>query len=204
MRIAPLPMAVSFLERDAAAAGLVRSVGGQVVQTAPNFVLDPVAMLDWATAQPVPPGAVVGDLTGAPATELAEACRDRYLWQHEGWCPPPVSVPAVTAHAEATVARTRRELSSGAWIRGRLAAVASVIEEPDGDLLLVSETSRPDEPEGIALVAAVVAAALGRLAAADVREIALDGHVTDRHLDPVTHTFPPGLRTDPLQVAHLS
>ncbi len=63
---------------------------------------------------------------------------------------------------------------------------------------------RRAEPDGVALVAAVVADALRRLADAGVREVVFDGHVTDTHLHPVTRTFPPGIRTDPFHVARLS
>jgi GNAT superfamily N-acetyltransferase len=204
MRTEPLPMIAEFFGRDEASAALVRSAGGEIIQTTPNFVVDPAAMREWADAQPVPPGVVVDDLTAAPAAGLVEAWRDLYLWQHEEWCAPPMSVPAVTAHAEATVAATRRQLSSGAWVDNRLAALAVVVDEPGGGLMLISETTRRNEAYGVDLVAAVVADALRRLAGATAREVALDGHVTDPHLDPVTRTFPPGVRTDPFHVARLS
>jgi GNAT superfamily N-acetyltransferase len=204
MRTEPLPMTTQFLGSDEAGAALVRAVGGEIVQTTPRFVADPAVMRGWADAQSIPPGVTVGDLTAVPAAELAVAHRDLYLWQHEDWCAPPIWLPAVTAHAEAAVAVTRPELSSGARVGDRLAAFAIVIDEPGGGLMLISETVRRAEPDGIALVAAVVSDALRRLADAGVREVEFDGHVTDPHLHPVTQTFPPGLRTDPLHVARLS
>ena len=82
---------------------------------------------------------------------------------------------------------------------GRLAAIAIVIEE-DGGLTLISETVRRDEPDGRALVAAVIADSLRRLAAAGAPHVEFEGHVTDPHLHPVTRTFPPGLPTDPIHV----
>jgi len=204
MRTEPLPMTAQFLGSDQAAAALVRSVDGEIIQTTPGFQADPAAMGEWAAAQPVPSGVVVDDLTGTPAKDLAEAFRDLYLWTHEDWCTPPMSVPAVTAHAETIASALLREVSSGAWVDDRLAALAAVVEEPAGGLMLISETAGRAEPDGVALVAAVVADALHRLADAGVREVTFDGHVTDDHLDPVTHTFPPGLRTDPLHVARIS
>ena len=204
MRTESLPMTMQFLESDKAGAALVRSAGGVIIQTTPGFRVDPVAMRDWVDAQPVPPGVALDDLTGFPRTEQVAAHRDRYLCQHEDWCPPPISVPGVTAHAEATVAVTRRELSSAARVGHRLAALAIVIDEPGGGLMVISETVRRAEPNGVALVAAVLADALRRLAAAGVRHVQLDGHVTDPHLHPVTRTFPPGLPTDPLHVARLT
>jgi hypothetical protein len=115
-----------------------------------------------------------------------------------------VSIPALTGYGEATVAATRPEVSSGARVGGRLAAFAIVLAAPGGGLSLVSETVRRAEPDGVALVAAVVADAVRRLADAGVREVEFDGHVTDPHLDPVTRTFPPGLRSDPLHVARIA
>jgi hypothetical protein len=192
-----------LLGSDRAGTAFARAMGGEIVQTTPRFSADPAALRGWADAQPVPPGVVVGDLTTAPAAELVDAHRDLYRWAHEDWCPPPMWLPGVTGHAEATVAALRREVSSGARVDGRLAAFAFVVAEPDG-LLLISETVRRSEPDGTALVAAVVADALRRLAAAGVPAVELDGHHTDPHLDPVTRTFPPGLRTDPLYVVRFA
>jgi hypothetical protein len=175
-----------------------------IIQTGPNFRVDPMAMRGWVDAQPVPPGVVLDDLSAFPTTELVEAHRDRYVWTHEDWCAAPISLPAVTAHAEATVAVTRRELSSGARVGDRLAALAMVIDEPGGGLMLISETVRRTESHGVAVVAAVVADALRRLADAGVRDVELDGHVTDPHLHPVTRSFPPDVRSAPLHVARLS
>jgi hypothetical protein len=76
MRTEPLPMTMQFLESDGAAAALVRSVGGVIIQTTPGFRLDPVAMRDWVDAQPVPPGVVLDDLTEFPRNALVEAHRD--------------------------------------------------------------------------------------------------------------------------------
>jgi hypothetical protein len=128
-------------------------------------------MGEWTGAQPVPPGVVVDDLTGAPAKDLVEALRDLYLWQHEGWCAQPVSVPGVTAYARSLVSALRRTVSSAAWVGDRLAALAVVVEEPDGGPLVISETAHRSEPNGVALVAAVVADALRRLADAGVHEV---------------------------------
>jgi hypothetical protein len=75
--------------------------------------------------------------------------------------------------------------------------------DPGGVAEVVTETVRRDEPDGAALVAAVLADCLRRLDDLGVAEVDLDGHVTDPHLHPVTMTFPPGLRTAPLFVALL-
>jgi hypothetical protein len=88
-------------------------------------------------------------------------------------------------------------------VGGRLAAFAGVLLDPGGTPAIVAETVRRDEPDGTALVAAVLADSLRRSAEALIREVDLDGHVTDPHLHPVTQTFPPDLRTDSLHVARV-
>ena len=203
MRTAPLVITAQFLAADTAAAALLRAVGGRVVQTTPSFRLDPAAMVGWVRAQPTPPGVVLRDLAEVPAHDLAAAWRDLYVWQHEGWTAPPLSLPGLTRVAAATVEAADRSMSSGAWVDGRLAAFALVLRDPDGGMSVVTETMRRDEPGGVALVAAVTADCLRRLAGPGVRDVLLDGHVTDPHLDPVTRTFPPGVPADPLLVGRL-
>ena len=126
-----------------------------------------------------------------------------YVWVHEGWTAPPLSVPLLTDRMAATVAATRREVSSRAFVGGRLAAFAGMLADPGGTTAIVTETVRRDEPDGTALVAAVLADSLRRSARARIREVDLDGHVTDPHLHPVTQTFPPDLPTYPLHVARV-
>jgi hypothetical protein len=63
-------------------------------------------------------------------------------------------------------------------------------------------TVRRAEPDGTALVAALLATTARRLAAAPPTTVELDGHLTDPHLHPVTRTFPT-LPTAPLLIAHL-
>jgi GNAT superfamily N-acetyltransferase len=202
MRPQPLPMVVRFFAADAATAALFRAEHGEVVQTAPNTRLAPAELRFWADAQPVPVGATVGSLAGVPLDEVARAWTDAYVWQHEGWTWPPISMPALARYAEITARDTDRELSAGAWVGGRLAAIALAIDT-DGETTLVTETVRRDEPDGVALVAAVLAEALRRLADRGVGDVLLDGHVTDPHLHPVTGTFPAGLRTDPILVGRI-
>lgn len=203
MRTAPLAITAQFLAADTAAAALLRAVGGRIIQTTPNFRLDPADLLGWVRAQPTPPGVVLGDLTAVSDHDLAAAWRDLYIWQHEGWTAPPLSLPALTRVAAATVEAADRSMSSGAWVDGRLAACALALRDPEGGMSVVTETMRRDEPGGVALVAAVTADCLRQLAGHGVREVSFDGHVTDPHLDPVTRTFPPGLPTDPLLVGRL-
>lgn len=202
IRPEPLPLVAQVQEADTSGMALLRAEGGQVVQTAPNHRFAPAEMLPWAADQAVPPGAVLAELTAVPRDELVAAVAGMYVWQHVGWASE-VSMPAVTAYAGRLADATTAELSAGARVDGRLAAVALVITNPDGTVDLVTETMRRAEPDGTALVAAVLADTVHRLAAGPVTEVGLDGHVTDPHLHPVMLTFP-ALRTDPLLSARLA
>lgn len=203
MRTTTLPMTAQFFASDAASAALLRAEGAEIIQRTPGFVLMPERMRAWCDAQPVPPGVVVGSLAGLPVAELAAAWLDRYVWVHEGWTAPPLSMPALSRTAAALAAEVDRDAAAGAWVDGRLAALATVWIDPAGSCELSAETVRRDEPDGTALVAAVLADSLRRLADRGVTAVQLDGHVTDAHLHPVTLTFPADIAADPLLVARL-
>lgn len=199
MRPRPLPMAVRFFADDVATAALFRAEHGKVVQTAPNIRLVPAEQRSWAGLRSAPAGSIVRSLAGVPRDEVARAWTDMYVWMHEGWTEPPISMPALGRYAEITARDTDRELSAGAWVDGRLAAIALAVDT-DGETTLVTETLRRDEPDGVALVAAVLAESLRRLADRGVPEVVLDGHLSDPHLHPVTTTLPPDLPSAPLLV----
>lgn len=203
MRVEPLPLVVQLFESDVAGMALLRAEGGEVVQTTPGFEVEPAAMLPWCAAQRAPAGVVLDSLATASRDELVRAWVDLYVWQHEGWTEPPLSLPDLTRYIGTAVDATALDASAGAWVGGRLAAIAAAFVDPDGMTEIVTETARRDEPDGAALVAAVVADCLRRLADRRVAAVTFDGHLTDPHLHPVTGTFPPGLPTDPLLVARI-
>ena len=59
---------------------------------------------------------MLDDLTAVSAADLAAAWRDLYIWQHEGWTAPPLSIAALAPVLAAEVAATDRQLSTGAWV----------------------------------------------------------------------------------------
>ena len=202
MRPRPLPMAVRFYAEDTATAALFRAEHGQVVQTALNLRLVPAELRSWADGRSVPAGTTVRSLAGVQLDEVARAWTEMYLWIHEGWTEPPISMPALGRYAEITARDTDRELSAGAWVDSRLLAVALAVDT-GGEITLVSETLRRDEPDGAALVAAVLAEGLRRLADRGVCEVILDGHLSDPHLHPVTTTLPPDVPSAPVLVGRI-
>jgi ribosomal protein S18 acetylase RimI-like enzyme len=205
LRPEPLPLVVQIVGSDTAGLALLRAVGGQIVQTTPSFRPVPAAMLDWAAAQPVPPGVRLAPLTGVPRDELVAAWVQTYVWQHVGWASE-VSVPALTPRMAEMVDAIAPDLSVGAWAGDRLAATVLIIPDDGagpGGVQLLTETVRRDEPDGTAILAAALAECFRTLAARGIPTADLDGHVTDPHLDPVTRTFPPGIPTTPLHTTRL-
>jgi hypothetical protein len=81
-------------------------------------------------------------------------------------------------------------------------AVTWAFPETDGSVTIVSETIRRDTPSGTAKVAAGVARCLQHLAAASVRRVELDGHLSDTHLGEVVKTLP-AVPANPLLLVEL-
>ena len=89
---------------------------------------------------------------------------------------------------------------------GDQAGLAALIDDSTPPLYataLVTETLRRDEPDGVALVAAVFAESPRRLADRGVPEVVLDGHLSDPHLHRVTMTLPPDLPSAPVLVGRI-
>jgi hypothetical protein len=85
---------------------------------------------------------------------------------------------------------------------GRVVAAAWAYEANEANYELVCETTHRDEPDGDALVAAVLGECLRRAASAGGREIEIDGHVSDPHLAAVLAELPI-LRHDPVLLVEI-
>jgi GNAT superfamily N-acetyltransferase len=198
LRPEPLPLAGKFRERDEEAGAFLAAIGGRVYQRAPCPVVRPAdpAVAAWCAAQPG--GAT--DLGGVPPEQLATAFADVYRWQHAAWSP--VGSESALAEVSAGIAAdVDGRLSAALWRAGRLSAIALVFPSAGG-LECVAETLHPDEPDGVAALAAAVAAMLRAAAAAGIAEIEFDGHDDDPHLPAVLGTLPVA-RTDPLLIAEI-
>jgi GNAT superfamily N-acetyltransferase len=191
MRTDARPLVTQVYEFDAAGLALVRAEGGKVVQRAPEHRFDPASAAQWCAVQPVPPGVTITGLDAVGHDELIRIWRDMYVWQHADWTLPPLDLPALTRHVERVAGATAKEASAAAWVGGRPVAYAAALIDPGGETEIVSETARRDEPDGTALVAAVVAECLRRLAARGVRAAMFDGHLSDPHFYPATRALHP-------------
>jgi GNAT superfamily N-acetyltransferase len=195
-----LPLTAKMLAADPAANGLLGAVGGRVFQSCPSPRPDPTstAVRDWSAAQPAPAGVSVLSMADLSAAARVDAWVDMYLWVHEAWAPADPDV--LREMSPAVVAGTDPALSVYATRDGEPCATAWAIPEPDGTVIVATETTHRDEPDAVSVLAATLAACLRNLAAAGITDVLIDGHDSDPHLVPVIATMPPCPRTPLLLV----
>lgn len=183
VRPQPLPLA-GKVRPGSAAHAFVAAAGGSAYQHCPGVQADAQdpALRRWCAAAPA---GQLGPLAGA----LAEAWVEQYLWVHEDWSPVS-STAALRDLADGPVGEIDPELSTGAWVDGRLAATVWAFSDGADGLVVVAETQRRDEPGGTRLLTAALARSLTRAAAAGRRTVEFDGHDTDPHLAPLLATLP--------------
>lgn len=181
------------LHTDTDARGFAGSIGWDLVEhcPAPRAVPRAAEWRAWARAQPTPAGTVVTATDRVSADRLDDAFVDWYVWAHEMIGPlRPRSV--VAAAAAGTAGELDHEVSRVAMRDGRIVALSLLFEAaPDGLQRVIVETTRPDEPDGTALVAATLAATLDACAARGNATVELEGRTIDPHLPVVIATFPP-------------
>ncbi|KQV77315.1 hypothetical protein ASC64_00185 [Nocardioides sp. Root122] len=194
-----------ILHADADAVGFADWIGHDLVEHCPAPQADPatVAWAAWRAAQPVPDGAVAIGSDGVPEADLEEAWVDYYVWAHEpvGLLRPRADVAAASAGLGTYV---DHGVSSVVLRGGRVVALSLVFAEPseDGIVRILAETPRPDEPDGLHLVAAAIARTLTLLASRGVRLVEMEGRTFDPHLPDVFATFPPHT-SNPMSVVRL-
>ena len=175
------------LRPDTPGAAFVARMGGRAYQHCPGIMLeasDP-RVRRWAAAQPK---TTVTDLSIVGTDALVASFADLYEWTHREWSPVTDTDELMQVSGQ-EVAEVDRALSTGAWVDGRLAALALAFPSDD-EIEVVAETVRPTQPKGEELVAGAVAALLETLARRGGSHVYLDGHVTDPHLQPVLDRIP--------------
>ena len=86
---------------------------------------------------------------------------------------------------------------------GRIAAFSLVSQDAwEGRTFILCETVHPDQPDGLPLMQATLAASLGDLSAAGKRHIEVEGHSTDAHLPALVDSLP-NADADPMTIYRL-
>uniref|UniRef100_UPI0013A6F8BB GNAT family N-acetyltransferase n=1 Tax=Mycolicibacterium llatzerense TaxID=280871 RepID=UPI0013A6F8BB len=194
------PLSTKVRASDSAATAFLTSQGGLVYQRCPAAVLDAhdPSVQRWINAQPS-----IGctDLTNLSARQLSAAFSTQYLWTHRSWSPVG-DLDALAAAAKVDMADLDRALSAAAWHDGRLAAVAFAFRAPT-QIEVVAETLDEAEPDGEHRLAQAVAFMLRAVRRQQhCHVVAVDGHVTDPHLQPVLDSIPT-LTTNPLHLIEI-
>lgn len=180
-----------------------RALGGRTYQRVPGITVDPrsSAVEAWCRRHETSSSAHVADLGSAPDADLVDAFVTLYLWVHQRWAPVG-DRHALHSVAESLMGDLDRDLGSGAWVDGRLAAIVLVFTDDDGTSEIVAETLVPDEPGGIELLAATVARTLSAAAKRRIAAVSFDGHDDDPHLAPVVAALP-ATASEPLHLVEL-
>lgn len=183
---ASLPLSTK-LRPGTSAAAFVARVGGRVYQRCPGVVIDACDphLRQWAAAQPK---ATCTDLTALDTEALVAAFADLYAWSHHTWSPV-TDANELMEVSRLDVAAVDRALSAGAWVDGRLAALALAFPS-DGGIEVVAETVHPKQSQGQDLVASALATMLETLTSRGGGHVYVDGHLTDPHLQPVLDLIP--------------
>lgn len=182
---------------DTAATAFLTSQGGVVYQRCPAAVIDAhePSVRRWADAQRL---TGCTDLTQMSLEQLSEAFSTQYLWTHRSWSPVG-DLDALAATAAAEMVDLDRALSAAVWHDGALAAVVFAFRTST-QVEVVAETLDEAEPDGeyrLAQAFAFMLRAVRRQPHCHV--VAVDGHVTDPHLQPVLCSIPT-LNTNPLHL----
>lgn len=182
------PLSTKVRPGNIAAQGFLTCIGSRVYQRCRGVAVDPrdPAVRRWVAQQAVDRCA---DLSGLTPASLAAVFARQYAWVHASWSP--VGDADLLAQVAAEeVSEADLSMSFGAWVADRLVAVAVAFAFPsEVGLEIFAETVEPDVPDGVRLVATVVAAVL-EPATRCGGLVRFDGHVSDPHLHPVLLEIP--------------
>jgi GNAT superfamily N-acetyltransferase len=179
-----------------AAHAFATAAGAAVYQQCPGIRVDAQdpALPEWCAAVGTDGTDHAADvvsvttLTQVSRRQVEAAFVEQYSWVHRGWAPVSSS-QSLREVAATTIDELDRELSTGAWMGYRLVATAFAFRAGDA-LEVVAEAQSPAEPLAMYAVAQVVAGSLVRAAAAGIRQVDFDGHLSDPHLMPVLASLP--------------
>lgn len=190
-------------ESDGGGWGFAAAVGAVTQVRCPGLGFTPPYddLLAWSRSQELPTGARVDSLAALSEEKLLDTWIELYVTIHADWSPT-APAPVLREVFVELVDDIRAELSAGAWVGDRLAAVAFTLTESPSLITVVAETLRPDQPDGRRLLAATLAGCFERLIEDGMPEVQLDGHDIDPHLASIVDGLPASYRS-PLHLLRL-
>jgi len=200
------PLSTKARASNTTAMAFLTSQGGLVYQTCPAAVIDAndPAVQRWAAHAQSATGCT--DLTDLSSEQLRVAFSTQYEWTHRSWSPVGDHA-ALAAAAAAEMTDLDRTLSTAAWHGDRLAAIVFAFRTPTHieatHIEVVAETLSEEEPGGEQRLAQAMAFTLRAVRRQPHSHmVAVDGHVTDPHLQPVLGSIP-ALTTNPLHLIEI-
>ena len=180
-------------------------LGGSVLLHCPMPSIDPTSAAgqQWTAAQLLPDGYETTRMTDVPAEEVQAAWSAYYSWAHQPLGPTRVdALPTVWEDYGSGIDDTLSYLCTAA--DGQIVAFSFVSPEIwDGRTFIVAETANRDQPLGVSVLQATLAASLRALADRGIQRVEIEGHSTDPHIPQLFETLPAG-PNDPLDIYLLS
>lgn len=177
-----------------------RAAGFEVVVVCPAPRVDPtsVEVRRWIAEHENAPDAIVATADSCSTDELLDAWADSYSWVHASWSPVTSFEAVRQTLASGQLRGVDRSLSAVAVRSDRIVALALVSPDAwDARTFVSAETVHRDQPDGRALVGAVMAASLRRLGESGRTIVEFEGHTIDPHYAPLAATLPT-IGADPL------
>ncbi|MEA2508687.1 MAG: hypothetical protein QOG21_769 [Actinomycetota bacterium] len=182
------------------------ATGCELVMHCPEPWADPTAPTwrRWVADHPVPVGYSAVPMREVSPEAVEAAWRSLYVWTNAPFA------PVRTEGLAALWKDYRAGLDSDASMmitapeEGDAIAALSLVspEAWEGRTFIVSETVRPDQPDGDDLLQAAVAASLQVLASRGITKVELEGHTSDPH-SPALLASLPKHDADPMEILRL-
>nr|WP_091411805.1 GNAT family N-acetyltransferase [Friedmanniella luteola] len=197
----PLPVLGRVMSSQPLRRPFAEHLGGSVLMHCPTPALDPTsaACRHWTAAQRLPEGYVTAPMVDVPAEEVRAAWSSYFTWAHQPFgVVRPEALPTVWDDYRGGVDATLSSLCRDA--DGAIVALSLVSPEVwDGRTFIVAETVDRDQPLGLALLQATLAASLRALADRGFERVEIEGHSSDAHIPPLFETLPAGSH-DPMDL----
>jgi GNAT superfamily N-acetyltransferase len=180
-------------------------LGGSVLMHCPMPAIDPTSAAGrhWTDAQRLPEGYQTTPVADVPAEEIQAAWSAYFTWVHQPFgAIRSDALPSVWDDYRAGVDETLSYLCRDA--DGQIVAFSLVSPEVwDGRTFVVAETVHEDQPLGVSVLQATLAASLRALAQRGIQHVEIEGHSTDAHIPRLFQTLPAG-PSDPLDIYRLT
>jgi hypothetical protein len=179
-----------------------QAAGFEVLIHCPSPRVDPTSeeVRRWIAEYENAPDAVVHSAESCSTDELLDAWAGSYSWVHASWSPVTSFEAVRETLAASQLPGVDRSLSAVAVRSDRIVALALVSPDVwDGRTFVIAETVHRDQPDGRALVGAVMAASLRRLGESGRTAVEFEGHTIDPHYAPLAATLPT-TGADPLTI----